>query len=124
MTSKTRLLDRTAVTLSALCIIHCVMLPLVATGLPLLGLVAESEWVHRSFVILAVPISAYVFLKPRPANQGSLLLLRLLVAVGILLLILGAFVEALHDHEVILTVIGACMVATAHILHSRRHVHA
>lgn len=120
--TRTRLLDLSAMILSALCIIHCVLLPFMAAGLPLLGLLTESEWVHRVFVIMAIPISAYVFLKHQCNPQG-LLPLRVLVSLGLICLTLGAFVEALHDYEVVLTVIGAIMVGTAHFLHNHRHTH-
>lgn len=111
--------DRSAVALSLLCLIHCLLLPFVAVFLPLLGLFAEAEWVHRLFVLTALPISACVFLRPQPDHRarGSL---RSLVLLGLLCLVLGAFFDVMHDYETVLTVIGALCVATAHGLHSRR----
>ena len=123
MTTKTRLLDRAAMTLSTICIIHCLMLPLIVGGLPLLSVLYHNHLVHQIFVLLAIPISAYVFLKHQ-CNPTGLLPLRILVSAGLIFLAMGAFVEALHDYETVLTVVGATLVGTAHFLHSRRHAHA
>jgi hypothetical protein len=120
VSNRTISLDGTAVFLSTLCVVHCLLLPVLAAVLPVLGLWAEAEWVHRAFVMAAVPISAMVFLRGRSDTAGRNWL-RLIVSLGLASLVLGAFVEALHDYETILTVLGACLVATAHLLNHRRH---
>ena len=47
-------LDLFAVGVSALCLIHCVLVPVLAAALPLAAYFAESELVHRVLVLLVV----------------------------------------------------------------------
>jgi len=102
--------DRAGLTLSALCIIHCVFLPLLATTLPLIGVLAEIEWVHKALVLLAVPVALSLI------GSKIGLITRGLAIIGISLLLGAAFLEVLHDLETGLTVLGACMLALAHLL--------
>ena len=110
-------IDGAAVCLSGLCIIHCLALPIFASMLPILGSVAEAEWVHKAFVLLTIPISmTAIFWSLR---SDLVWLFGGLVTIGLGFLIAGAFVEALHDYETLLTVSGALIVSIAHILRWR-----
>lgn len=118
MASKGAVLDASAVGLSSLCLIHCLALPVLAATLPLAGALAENEWIHRGFVLAAAPITGLAVWRAFPKDAvfiiGALL--------GLAILIASAFVEALHDHETLLTVIGALTLASAHLWHwARRH---
>lgn len=116
---KAAMVDATAITFSALCTIHCLALPLIAVFLPLAGVVAEAEWVHKVLVLAALPFSGIALVQ----SWGSLRMARfaLLGAVGLALLIAAAFAEPLHDHETLLTIIGALILATAHALRWIEH---
>ena len=107
----TTMVDGSAIVLSSLCLIHCLALPLLSASLPVLGVWAEAEWVHKAFVIAAIPF-ALIGLGSRRAT----LPIAILIASGIALLLTGAFVEALHDYETQLTVVGAFLLATGHAL--------
>lgn len=115
-------IDASAITLSSLCLIHCLALPLMAAFLPVAGVFAEAEWVHKAFVAAALPISGFAILRSWN-RQGGALFATLAIA-GLGLLVSAAFVESLHDHETALTVIGAGLLASAHTwrwrLHARR----
>ena len=102
-------IDGSAIVLSSLCLVHCLLLPLMSAALPIAGVWAEAEWLHKSFVIAALPI-ALIALTSRQINLG----IGALIVAGCGFLIAGAFVEALHDYEVQLTVIGAVMLAAGH----------
>ena len=108
--------DTSAIGLSTLCLVHCLALPIVAAGVPVLASAAEAEWVHRAFVLLAVPISFMAM------ARGGGRVFTGLALVGLSLLITGAFVEQLHDYETPLTVAGALTLAFAHIFRWRRSV--
>lgn len=110
-------IDRGGVLLSSLCIIHCLFLPLFATALPLLGLLSEAEWLHKIFVLLAVPLSLSLMMKSNSQRIGGLALM------GISLLLAGAFAEPLHDFEQQLTISGALLLGFAHIWRLRRTQH-
>ncbi len=106
-----RRLDGVAIGLSALCLIHCLALPLLISLLPIAGLFGfEDEWVHKVLVIAVVPVTA---LAAWSAGHRAWSFLTL-AGLGITLLLAGAFVHPLHDFEVPLTVVGALLVAAAH----------
>ncbi|MEM9937292.1 MAG: MerC domain-containing protein [Pseudomonadota bacterium] len=113
-------MDATALTLSGLCLLHCLALPVLASTLPLFGVMAEAEWLHRAFVLAAVPITGFAIMQPwRGADYIAFCILAL---TGISLLVAGAFVEPLEAHETLLTVCGALLVAAAHALRWQRQV--
>lgn len=119
MTSITRktVLDQTAVCLSALCTLHCVALPAVSVLLPALASVAEAEWVHKTLVLIAVPVSVLAFVQSIRTDVAFIF--GLLVSIGLGLLLTGAFFEPMHDYETLLTLSGAAFVCLAHVLRWR-----
>jgi len=112
-------IDASAITLSGLCLIHCLALPLAAAFLPVAGVLAEAEWVHKAFVAAALPISGFAILRSLNSPGGGIF--SALAIAGLGLLVAAAFVENLHDHETPLTVTGAGLLASAHIWRWRLH---
>lgn len=104
--------DRAATALSALCILHCLALPVLASVLPFLSFAAEAEWVHILFAMLAVIISASVPIRDVTARGLGFLAP---AGFGIAFLIAGIFAEDFGADETVLTVIGGVLVAFAHI---------
>ena len=88
-------------------------LPIVVGLIPAGLLWIESEWVHQLFVLIALPISGYAIAKSitERAHTGFVLAASSVLA----LLIAGAFVEALHDYETLLTLAGALLLLVAHL---------
>jgi hypothetical protein len=117
-------IDHSAITVSTLCLIHCLVLPVIVTSLPVLGVLSEAEWLHRLFVLIAMPLSLIAFLPP--LKTGYKHLMRLLAISGVCLLATSAFVEGLHNYETQLTVVGALMLGGAHLCRIiyRRHAHS
>ena len=111
-------LDLYAVGLSTLCVLHCVALPVLLAVMPVAAQAAESELVHRILVIVAVPVSLRVIWKARPMNGNRLFVGA--VSVGLGLLMLGAFMEAVSAYEVPITVAGGTVLASAHLWHWMR----
>ena len=104
--------DTAATALSALCILHCLALPLVASVLPVLSVVADAQWLHWLFAGLAIVISASVPLRDVLARKAGFLAP---AGLGIAFLIAGLFADQLGADETILTVIGGLLVAFAHV---------
>jgi hypothetical protein len=104
--------DRAATALSALCILHCLALPLLASVLPFLSVVADAEWVHWLFAALAIVISSSVPLRDVTARNLGFLAP---AGLGIAFLLGGLFAERFGADETVLTVIGGVLVAFAHI---------
>ncbi|MEM9233405.1 MAG: MerC domain-containing protein [Pseudomonadota bacterium] len=114
-----RSIDLGAAGLSGLCVLHCLALPVLAAFLPLAGTVSEMEWVHKALVLMAAPLSLYAVLGKRPHFFGPVFIM--LATAGLSLLTLAAFAEPLHDYETPLTVIGAVLLASAHLRRFWQH---
>ena len=108
--------DMAGLGFSALCVIHCLALPLLAAALPILGAIAEMEVIHRGFVVFAAFAAVVGLLQ---ASSNLRVVFGAIAAIGLTLLIAGAFVEAFHDIEVPLTVAGALVLSAAHIIRWR-----
>ncbi|MEP6091667.1 MAG: MerC domain-containing protein [Erythrobacter sp.] len=104
--------DRAATALSALCIVHCLALPVMAGFMPFLSVVADAQWLHWLFAGLAAIISISVPFRDALARTPSFVIP---VGLGIGFLIAGLFAETIGASETILTVIGGLLVAFAHI---------
>ena len=108
-----RAIDASAVTLSGLCLAHCLALPLVISVLPVTFQGLQSELVHQVLVLFAVPLALLAGWGAR--HSKTALPIQVLLALGATGLILGAFVEPLHDYETLLTVLGALLLSVGHI---------
>jgi hypothetical protein len=108
-----RALDGSAICLSALCLAHCLILPIGAALLPMLGAWAEAEWVHAAALGVALPLSLLAIARSvRSADRARL---AGLAGFGLLLLAVGAFLAPSRAMEVALTVAGSAALASAHI---------
>ncbi|MDV2450812.1 MerC domain-containing protein [Xanthomonas hortorum] len=111
-------LDRSAIALSSLCLLHCLALPLLAAALPLLGAWSRAEWVHVVFATAAVPLSGYALWSSHrrhalPAPVWAL------AAFGLAGLVLGASGVAGGTLETPITVTGSLLLASTHLVNLR-----
>lgn len=111
-------LDGAAVGLSALCLIHCLALPLVVAGLPFLAQFAEGH-LHKQMLVVVLPLSIIALGLGFRHHRNS----RIVVTgiVGMALLTVGATVA--HEHWGLLadrtfTIFGALILAAAHFYNS------
>ena len=113
--------DAVAISLSGLCLAHCLILPLTAGFLPLLGAWAEAEWAHWAFVAAAAPVSFWTLAR---SNRKRLSALTVgLALLGLVLLVAGAAGYPDHDWETAQTVAGGLSLAAAHLINWRRQSH-
>lgn len=105
--------DLYAAALSGLCLMHCLALPLLASLLPLAGLLSENELIHHILVIAAAPATLWVAWVSLPIRGTWPFLAGAPAGLGLLLL--AAFVPSLEGYEKGLTTFGATMLATAHL---------
>ena len=111
-------LDLCAVGLSTLCVLHCLALPVLAALMPVAAQAAESELVHRLLVAAAVPVSLRVIWKTLPVAGNRLFVGAALLGLGLLLL--AAFMEAVAPYEEPITIAGGSLLGLAHLWHCVR----
>ena len=119
---KAKWLDIASMMLSALCVVHCVALPFIVVGLPFLGVFANAEWVHQVLVLMAAPLSLWAIAYSRAWRRWPV---TSLISAGVVLLAAAAFIPALEPVEALISVVGALMIAAAHITNylAQRPVH-
>lgn len=112
-------IDAAGISVSSLCLIHCLALPVIAALLPLAGVWAQAEWLHKALVLTALPVSGYaVFVRGVHFRDPFFVFL---VTFGLALLAAAAFLDALHDVETPMTAAGALIVAAGHLWRWRGH---
>lgn len=118
--SSTHDLDRIAVVLSALCLLHCLALPLFIAMLPLVAEFAESHW-HLPMLAIALPVSATAIVIGYRQNGNRVRVAT--AAAGMLLLLAGAtlahgYLGSMADR--LFTVAGSLILAAVHWQNSRQ----
>ena len=116
---KSEWLDGAAVLLSALCLLHCLALPLIVAGLPLLAQYSDSH-LHAQVLVVVIPLSVVALgLGFRHHRKPWILWAG---AAGLAILVVGATVaHASFGPRVdsIVTVCGSVVLAVAHYYNSR-----
>lgn len=110
-------LDAAAATLSSLCLLHCLALPLALVLLPtaggaLRGSLHGPGWLHWALIALAAPFSVWALWRG-VAVHGRNRFWRWALA-GFALMAAGALLHAHAPAEQMLTVAGGLVVAGAH----------
>jgi hypothetical protein len=119
MSPRQRLLDSLAIGASMLCLVHCLLLPLVILLLPMLAHILDvPEEFHLAVFLLAVPTS---LLALRAGwRQHGCRAVWLPALSGLTLLAAGLFVAPTEAAEVAVTVAGSLLLALGHLLNWRR----
>jgi len=121
-------LDRIAISLSSLCAIHCVALPIVAMIMPLLsstiehGSTLHEYWFHQFILIFILPISIFALISGYRCHKQLLPIF--IAGIGLTVLLCTAiFADSLiskhilpHSGETLLTIIAGIIHATGHIM--------
>ena len=114
-------MDRLAISLSFLCVAHCLLLPFAVVVLPILGAsFLEGEAFHYWLLFLVIPISVYsLWLGCRKHGRFEILTIGTF-GLFLLCLIVLLGVDALGETlERLSTVAGACIIALAHLRNMR-----
>lgn len=117
------ILDKTAVTLSGLCLLHCLAFPLVLVVLPFLSEIPVDH-LHAQMLILVIPISVFAFVSGYRRHRNF----RVVVsgAVGMVVLAIGGTVAHYRyglTADRVLTIAGALILAVTHYFNSRLSRH-
>ena len=113
--------DKTAISLSALCLVHCLLVPSFLVFLSgYVSLSYNNELIHYAILFIAIPVSIYALITGvRNHKSFSFLYLGL---IGIISLILAVTLGAQIWGEVgekALTTVGALLVAISHFKNYR-----
>lgn len=121
MTDLTRhspILDKFAVSTSALCAIHCLFLPVILSVFPALGTtIFGQESFHMLLLVLVIPLSLVALVIGCRQHKS-----RFVAAAGFIGLSILIFTAAYghdllgHDGERIATLVGVSFIAAAHLL--------
>ncbi|MEP3782576.1 MerC domain-containing protein [Parasphingorhabdus sp.] len=110
--------ETSALLLSGLCVIHCLGIPLLLAAIPALAnVLALPEAVHFYIVLLALPLSLSVLAYGACQHRS---VIPLAVGAAGLLSMTVALTAKHHSDEIILSSIGAMIVAFAHINNWKR----
>lgn len=106
-------LDNVGMTASILCAIHCALVPLLITSLPLLGLgFLANPWLEWGMIILALLIGVYAIGVSYFGTHHKLLPMILLIS-GFIIIITGHLLVTTWQ-EAIIVPVGGLLIATAH----------
>lgn len=116
-------LDKTAVVLSGLCLVHCLALPVVLALLPFLNELV-SDHLHAQMLLLVVPVSVFAFAVGFRRHHSRYVMGA--GALGLAVLIVGGTVA--HSRyglaaDRTLTIAGSLLLAVAHFYNSRLSRH-
>ena len=109
--------DKSAIALSFLCALHCLLLPAAIVLYPsTLGFLPGDESVHFALLFVVIPISAYALIKGGKVHKSHKVFITGIS--GLLVLVVAVVLG--HDivgeiGEKILTVLGSIIVIIAHI---------
>jgi carbon starvation protein CstA len=122
MKTAQQLTDKFAMSLSMLCAIHCLLLPLLLVLLPSLGsLQLVNESFHSWMIVAVIPTSIYALTIGCKKHQRYRLLF--LGVSGLILMILAVLIGheiAGEIGEKVFTLLGAMLVTLAHFGNFRR----
>jgi hypothetical protein len=116
---KPAVLDRAAVMLSGLCLLHCLALPFLLVSLPALSALSAGH-LHAQMLIVAIPVSVIALGFGFRRHESRYVLA--FGVVGMLLLVVGGTVA--HSYYGIVadrtfTISGALVLAVTHYFNSR-----
>jgi len=115
-----RWLDGAAVTLSALCLVHCLALPLAVAGLPFLTQYSEGH-LHAQVLVVVLPLSSVALVLGFRRHRDWRVMFGGIS--GMLLLVIGATVAHRQlglTADRAFTIAGSIVLATAHFFNSYR----
>lgn len=111
-------LDHIGFTASALCAVHCALMPFVITLLPLVGLeFLSSIWVEIGVIALSLIIGISSLI-PSYVKYHRKLLPLILLLLGFIL-IFGTHLLQWHELEPVLVPLGGISIALAHYINWR-----
>jgi len=113
------ILDRAAIALSGLCLVHCLLLPVIIVGLPLLAQFNATHF-HVQMLIVVVPVSLFAFTLGYRQHGNKTIIAWGTAGIAIMF-IGGTLAHANYGilADSLLTMAGSITLATAHYYNNR-----
>jgi len=108
--------DKTAISLSMICLAHCLLLPsflVILSGY--ITLSYDNEFIHYLLLFIAIPVSIYALITGAMNHSNFTFLVMGLVGIISLIFAVTMGVELWDESgEIVFTIIGASLVAFSH----------
>ena len=113
--------DKTAISLSALCLVHCLLVPSFLVFLSgYISLSYNNELIHYAILFIAIPVSIYALIAGVKNHNSYRYLYAGLLGILTLILAVTLGVQMWGEAgEKILTTVGALLVAISHFKNYR-----
>lgn len=111
--------DHLAITMSGLCVVHCLLLPFVIVALPLL-VQFDGNHFHLQMLVVIIPVSLIAFAYAYPRHRNKTIIAWGLAGIAIMCVggtIAHANYGAIADTT--LTIAGSIILATSHFFNNR-----
>jgi hypothetical protein len=118
------ILDRLAITLSGVCLLHCLLLPFIIVALPLL-VQFNGKHFHLQMLVAVIPVSLIAFAIAYPRHGNKTIIAWGLVGIAIMF-VGGTIAHANYGAvaDTTLTIAGSVILATSHFFNNRLTGHA
>lgn len=106
-------------TLSGLCLLHCLLLPVIIVALPLVSQWNESHF-HMQMLIVVVPVSFFAFSLAYPRHHNKTIIVWGIIGIAIMF-VGGTVAHAKYGllADSLLTTAGSLILATSHFFNNR-----
>lgn len=113
------ILDHLAITLSGLCLVHCLLLPATIVALPLLAQTSDTHF-HTQMLLVVIPVSLFAYTLGYPRHRNKTIVAWGLAGIAIMS-IGGTIAHAKYGlvADTTLTVAGSIILAASHYFNNR-----
>ena len=110
--------DRLGISASILCVVHCLLTPMLVVFLPLVGATLARGWFHAAIIATVVPVAIFALWKGYRVHRQTHILW--MGAFGFVAIALAAVFGAEHNAiETGFMVAGGLVLSAAHYLNMR-----
>jgi hypothetical protein len=113
------ILDHMAISLSGLCLVHCLLLPFAIVALPILVQFSDTHF-HVQMLIVVIPVSLFAFALAYRRHRNKTIIAWGIAGITIMF-IGGTIAHANYGNlaDSLLTIAGSIVLATSHYFNNR-----
>ncbi len=108
-----------AISLSGLCLVHCLLLPFIIVALPMLVQINDTHF-HVQMLIVVIPVSLFAFALAYRRHRNKAIIVWGIAGITIMF-IGGTIAHANYGNlaDSLLTIAGSIVLATSHYFNNR-----